>query len=264
MYEQLDVSQFRSKPPSFLNAITEVPRTLVEISTLAATLPLLSALPRGDGHTVMLLPGFLAGDESTAVLRRYLRHMGYTALPWTLGRNTGKIELLRDLLPKRFEDLCRAGHGKITLIGQSLGGVYAREIARTYPDHIRQVITLGSPFAVKHAGATNPVVQRLFEQQTGMTVEQMRSAIDELDPHKTPPVPLTAIYSKGDGIVHWQVCMEAEEDHQTQNIEVLGSHCGMAFNPLIYHIIADRLSQQDKHWQKYKMCQLIKARASTE
>ncbi|MDB9880424.1 esterase, partial [Pseudomonadales bacterium] len=81
---------------------------------------------------------------------------------------------------------------------------------------------------------------------------RMRDAIAAKKAQTTPPIPLTAIYSKGDGIVNWRACREAVEDHQTQNIEVWGSHCGMGFNPSIYRIIADRLAQSTTQWQKYR------------
>jgi len=251
LYETLEVSQYRSRSPSPLNALTEIPRTLLEMSALVMALPLLSLLPKGDNHTVLVLPGFMAGDESTTVLRRYLSSLGYAATPWLLGRNTGRLEIMQSRLQDRLETICAHSDGPVSLIGQSLGGVYARELARLFPTKVRQVITLGSPFGVTNAHAANPLVKRLFEQQTGMTIEQMRDATGALDPHRTPPIPLTAIYSKGDGIVNWRVCRDIDEDHQTQNIEVCGSHCGMGFNPSIYRIIANRLAQSTAHWQKY-------------
>jgi pimeloyl-ACP methyl ester carboxylesterase len=252
LYETLEVSRYRSRGPSSLNALTEIPRTLLEMSTLLMALPLLRLLPRGDNHTVMVLPGFMAGDESTMVLRGYLSSMGYTALPWLLGRNTGGLEVMQARLRDRFEEACTQSNSPVSLIGQSLGGIYARELARWAPDKVRQVITLGSPFGVTHAGETQSAVKRLFEQQTGMTLAQMRDAITTMELRKTPPIPLTAIYSKGDGIVNWRVCREVDEDHQTQNVEVWGSHCGMGFNPSIYRIIADRLAQSTAQWQKYR------------
>jgi pimeloyl-ACP methyl ester carboxylesterase len=252
LYEPLDVGRYRSQPPSPLSAITEIPRTLFEMTTLLASLPLLNMLPKGDKHAVMVLPGFLAGDESTAMLRRYIAGLGYASLPWGLGRNTGHLEIMQRSLQDRLTQVWDEYQGQVSLVGQSLGGVYARELARLFPERVRQVITLGSPFGVTNANAANPMIRRLFERQTGMTIGQMREAIVALDPNRTPPVPLTAIYSKGDGIVNWRVCKETVEDHQTQNIEVCGSHCGMGFNPVIYRIIADRLAQQPATWKKYQ------------
>ncbi|XOV90412.1 MAG: alpha/beta hydrolase [Pseudomonadota bacterium] len=259
MYEELDVVAHRAAAPPLLNAITELPRTLLEFQGLLASLPLLSRLQRGDAHPVLVLPGFLAGDDSTAVLRRFLGTMNYQALPWQLGRNTGQANIMQSKLLDRFESLANQHAEKITIIGQSLGGVYARELARMYPDSVRQVITLGSPFGTRDSGTTLPLVRRLFEQQSGMTIEAMREFLLALDPHVSPPVPVTAIYSKGDGVVNWRVCLEHEEDELTQNIEVCGSHCGMGFNPAIYYIVADRLAQPLQGWQKFEPKRGLKA-----
>ncbi len=249
MYEEIDVAALRASAPPLINALTELPRTFLEMQSLVASLPLLALSRKGDGHPVMVLPGFLAGDESTAVLRRFLGRSGYAPEPWNLGRNTGRARIIQNLLPERFLELAERCGQKVSLVGQSLGGVYAREIARMFPDHVRQVITLGSPFATRHGTSTVPIVRRLFEQQSGMTVEAMRALIDSMDPHISPPVPLTAIYSRGDGVVNWRVCRETTEDDITQNIEVCGSHCGMAFNPAIYRIVANRLAQPEDDWQ---------------
>lgn len=252
MYEELDAEAHDAGPPSLFNALSEAPRTLLEMAGLMAALPLLASLPVGDGHPVLVLPGFMAGDESTLILRRYLRAMGYRSLPWALGRNTGRPEIFQHLLGDRFISLSETFGAKLSIIGQSLGGVFARELARLYPERIRQVITLGSPLAIRRANTTLPIVRRLFKQRAGMNVEAMRSLLASMDSHASPPVPLTAIYSRGDGIVNWRVCREAHEDHQTQNIEVIGSHCGMAFNPTIYYVVADRLAQPEDDWRRFR------------
>jgi pimeloyl-ACP methyl ester carboxylesterase len=252
VYESIELSQHNARSPSPLNAITEIPRTLLEMTSLLASLPSLSRMPRGDNHAVLVLPGFLAGDRSTSMLRQYLAYLGYNALPWGLGRNTGRLDVMQRQLMARLAEIFEAHEGGVSLIGQSLGGVYARELSRFLPARIRQVITLGSPFGVRHAGAANGLVRRLFEGQTGMSVAQMRDAISAQDPSLTPPVPVTAIYSKADGIVNWRVCQEIREDHQTENIEVNGCHCGMGFNAQIYRIIADRLAQPTGNWQRYQ------------
>jgi|TARA_B110000211_G_scaffold233126_1_gene298478 pimeloyl-ACP methyl ester carboxylesterase len=249
LYESLNMKAQRARSPALLNTISELPRTLMEIGALSMSMPLLRRLPAGDGHPVMLIPGFMASDTSMLVLARYLRHLGYKTLGWELGRNTGHPDTLHSDLANRFETVVRDAEVPVTLIGQSLGGVYSREIARKYPDHVRQVITLGSPFSMSGSDGSNGLVRRLFEQQSGVSVEQMRERFAD---DSSPPVPLTAIYSKGDGVVHWRGCMEKDEDAITQNIRVPGSHCGMGFNPIIYRIVADRLSQRVGEWTKYK------------
>ena len=248
LYEEFDVDKRSARPPSLLNTLTELPRTLLEMGSLLATMPLLSTLPKGDHHPVLLIPGFMASDYSTMVMRHYLRQMGYEPLPWRLGRNTGRLQLLEGKLIPGFERLCRTHSRKISIIGQSLGGVYARELARRFPDNVRQVITLGSPFGTRKASSTNPLVAQLFRQQSGMTVEQMRDKFPDMA--IGPAVPSTAIFSRGDGVVNWRVCKEADGP-VTESVEVFGSHCGMAFNPAIYLIVADRLSLREGEWREF-------------
>jgi pimeloyl-ACP methyl ester carboxylesterase len=257
LYETIDVGKHQARPPSLFNTLTELPRTLVEMGSLFASFPLLSRLPRGDLHPVLLLPGFMASDDSTLMLRRYLLKMGYDPLPWSLGRNTGNQVLFEQKLTEKFSQLAETYQGKISIIGQSLGGVYARDLAHRFPDKIRQVITLGSPFRAMAAGATSPIVTELFKRQSGMSIEEMRDKLADISAHKTPGVPTTAIYSKGDGVVNWRVCLEGDS-HQTESIEIRGSHCGMGFNPLIYCIVADRLSLPEGEWQNFDLSQLKK------
>ena len=206
-----------SLPPRLPRALLlalEGPRAALEASALPAAAPWLARAPRGDGHPVLVLPGFLASDVSTRVLRGVLRAWGYRAHGWELGRNHGPNDELRRGLRERLREL--STRGKVSLIGWSLGGVYARELAKAAPDRVRLVITLGSPFG--------------------------RSA--------SPPVPSTAIYSKSDGIVDWQACREAPAT-QTENIELVGSHCGLGFHPLALLAIADRLAQPESRWKPF-------------
>ncbi len=220
-----------------------------------ASMPKLSRLPKGDAHPVLLLPGFLASDDSTLVLRQYLLAMGYEPLPWALGRNTGRQQLFNEALVERFLQLVGRYGEKISLIGQSLGGVYARDIAHRFPDRVRQVITLGSPFGAMGVGATNPLVQALFARQSGLNEDEMREKLIEIAGGESPQVPTTAVFSKGDGVVNWRVCRESAS-HQTESIEVKGSHCGMGFNAAIYCVIADRLAQADGQWSPFEADQL--------
>jgi len=250
LYEEIDVGKRHARPPSLFNTLTEIPRTLAEMGSLFASFPLLSQLPRGDMHPVLLLPGFMASDDSTLMMRRYLLRMGYEPLPWSLGRNTGKLELFETKLTEKFRQLSETYRGKISIIGQSLGGVYARDLAHRFPDKVRQVITMASPFRAMTASATSPIVTELFKRQSGMSIEEMREKLTDITTSKSPGVPTTAIFSKGDGVVNWRVCLEGD-GHQTESIEVRGSHCGMGFNPLVYCIIADRLSLPENEWQSF-------------
>jgi len=249
VYEELEVSQHRQKGPSVWDSATELPRILLEVTTLAYSWPLLTSAPRGDGHPVMVLPGFLGGDESTLVMRRYLARLGYEVLPWEQGQNNGSFELQEQLVQHVYL-VTRKFDRKLTLIGQSLGGVFARALARQFPDDVRQVITLGSPFSSQGPEATNAAVARMFQYMSGMTAEEMRDQMI-VSTQGPIPVPATAIYSKSDGVVHWSSCLDFEGE-QTENIEVISSHTGMAHNPLIFHVLADRLAQPEGGWQPFK------------
>ncbi|MEZ5560503.1 MAG: esterase [Pseudomonadales bacterium] len=249
MYQPLDVPEQRTASPSPWHSALELPRVLLEVCALGYSWPLLGGDARGDGHPVLVLPGFTAGDESTVVLRRYLSRLGYEALPWQLGQNTGRFELQERLL-RHFERLTRSYSRRISLIGQSLGGVFAREVARQFPEQVRQVITLGSPFSSSGPETTNAIVGRLFRYMSGMSHNEMRDYMLEF-PQTPPPVPSTAIYSKTDGVVHWSGCLEYPGD-QAENVEVYGSHTGMAVNPLVLHVIADRLGQREGAWRPFQ------------
>jgi len=249
VYQQIDVDKYRAaRGPSALNSATELPRVLLEATSLAYSWPLLGRLPRGDGHAVLVLPGFTAGDESTAIVRRFLKRLGYQPLSWELGQNTGSFALQEQLI-HRFESLLQEYDGRISLIGQSLGGVFARELARQFTDRVRQVITLGSPFSSAGPETTNAMVRRLFQYVSGMTHDEMRDRVLGFAA-EAPPVPSTAVYSKADGVVHWSACLEYSGEY-AENIEVYGSHSGMAMNPLVFHALADRLSQAQGQWRPF-------------
>ncbi|MBX3707449.1 MAG: esterase [Pseudomonadales bacterium] len=248
MYQEIDVEQSRGRSPSVWHAATELPRVVFEFSSLLYTWPLLGTAPRGDGHPVLVLPGFTAGDESTVMLRRYLGRLGYTPLPWGLGRNTGSFALQEQLF-ERFRALAGGDPRRISIIGQSLGGVFARELARQFPDRVRFAITLGSPFSSEGPESANGAVARLFQYMSGMTREQMRDQMLRY-PAEAPPVPCSAVYSKSDGVVHWSSCLEYPGT-EAENIEVVASHTGMAMNPVVYHIIADRLAQPEGRWKPF-------------
>ena len=240
-------SQGPVRAPSLLLTLSEGVRMATEMAALMATWPWLVKQPRGDGHPVLVLPGFTAGDASTLIMRRFLRELGYDVLAWDLGNNTGESYLVPRLY-KRINTIIKTTDAPFSIIGQSLGGVFARELARSFPSHVRSVITLGSPFATRDGEGTNGLVRRMFERSINIRpAERVRVG---LLPHgsRSPPVPTTAIYSRGDGIVSWQLCKEAAGPI-SENVEVLGSHTGMSLNPLVYWILADRLAQPLGGWE---------------
>src|ERR1700740_1603102 len=212
-----------SKPPSRLRLALEV-RGIWEFQAFVAAYPLLQQAPRGDGHPVLVLPGLAASDVSTRPLRTYLRTQGYAAHGWKQGPNHGPRPGVEAGIDGRLAELAQRYDRKVSLIGWSLGGVFAREAARRSSDLVRQVITLGSPFA-NEPKASN--AWRLYEVLCGLRVgDRLNRQAKQLP----PPVPSTAIYSRTDGIVAWQGCLE-QDSWQTQNIEVEGSHCGLGHNP---------------------------------
>jgi pimeloyl-ACP methyl ester carboxylesterase len=211
---------------------------------LAAT-PWLSRLPVGDGHPVIVFPGLGASDFSTQPLRSFLTDRGYTAYPWKQGFNLGPRHGVLDSCRALVSQMADKHREKLSLIGWSLGGVYAREIAKEQPHHVRSVITLGTPFS-GHPRATN--AWRFYETVSGQTLHQDNGMVDRL--RQPPPCPTTSIYSKTDGVVAWQ-CSINPESPLAENIEVHASHVGMGMNPLALYAIADRLAQRPDAWTKF-------------
>lgn len=231
------------EPPSGRLLLSEG-RALVEFGALIGAYPLLRTLPEGDGHPVLIFPGFVATDVSTAPLRAFLRSHNYQAHGWNLGRNLGLKPGLNDAKLARLKELHRQYGRKVSLVGWSLGGIYARELAKRVPDDIRMVITLGSPFR-GHPKATH--VSELYELLSGHTIDEARARFELAVP---PPVPTTAIFSRTDGIVAWQNCVEAPGP-QTENIEIRSSHIGMGHHPAALYAIADRLAQPEGTWKPF-------------
>lgn len=238
--------------PAFPLMPLEAPRAAAEFALLAMTRPLLRSAPIGDGHPVVVCPGFMASDSSTRVLRQFLRDKQYRVYGWELGRNLG-LKTTGDggeKLAEHVMKVYRRTHRRVTLVGWSLGGVMAREVAKQMPDPVRQVITLGSPITGE-PGTSN--IQWLYERVTGHTLGSSDPTMAEFEANlKNPPefVPSTSIYSKTDGIVHWRTCMEPKRKN-TDNIEVYASHCGMGFHPAVFAALADRLALPDGEWRPF-------------
>ena len=237
------------RAPSAFLALTELPRALAEWGSLAFAGPMLARAPRGDGHPVLVLPGFMTSDASTAVLRRFLKRLGYDAHAWELGRNLGPRAIGQEgeKLVARLRAIHAATGEKVSLVGWSLGGIMARLVARRAPDAVRQVITLGSPFAGSPKASN---VWRLYEAATGQRIDDEQTRRQMAEVAKAPDLPTTAIYSRSDGVVAWQNCRE-QESSQTDNIEVRGSHCGLGVNPSVLYAVADRLAQPEDDWRKF-------------
>ncbi len=176
---------------------------------------------RSFGHTVIVFPGMFASDSSTVVLRSFLRLQGYRARGWGLGRNPGFERELLEESAERVERAFARSRRPISLVGWSLGGIYARAVARGNPEAVRCVISLGTPI-----------------QSSART-------------RVPPPVPSTAVYSEADEIVPPELAVETPAE-RTESIRVPGSHLGLGFNPLVLRVIADRLAQDPERWAPFR------------
>jgi pimeloyl-ACP methyl ester carboxylesterase len=235
----------RLRAPGLVLFLSEV-RGILEFNASLLLSPLLMRAPRGDGHPVLALPGFLASDLSMVPLRRYLTELGYDTQAWRMGRNTGGVAKMRAALRDRLAGIHADTGRKVSIIGWSLGGVYARDLALQAPEMVRSVVTLASPFA-NDIRATNAT--RLYEVLSGEVVgdnpELVQAIAGDL------PVPATSIYSKSDGIVNWRTCLLRPSD-MAENIEVhFASHVGIGVNPAALWAIADRLAQREGEFHPF-------------
>jgi pimeloyl-ACP methyl ester carboxylesterase len=233
--------------PSRALLYTEPGRASIEFGTFLVSAPLLRRAPRGDGHTVLVLPGFLADDMSTLVLRNYLGSLGYKVYGWGLGRNVGPsagiLEGMRDLLVR----LSGSSGNPVSVVGWSLGGMFARGLGHELPEHIRQIVTLGSPFR-----GDSPIgshAARSFERFAHLHVPQHELPSIDADRAQLA-VPVSAVYTKGDGVVAWQSCVQ-DAGIRRENVEVPGSHCGLGHNPAAMWVVADRLAQPAGTWAPF-------------
>ena len=222
-------------------------RAFWEFGALLPAWPLLARAPKGDGHAVMVFPGLSANDASTVPLRHYLQSLGYKPWGWELGFNfgprAGVLDEAKSNLIRTFESTGQ----KVSLIGWSLGGVSARELAKEMPHRVRSVITLGTPFAGSHK-STN--AWRVYELTSGRKIERES---ENYDLPAAPPVPTSSIYSRTDGVVAWQASIQvpSQANPQTENIEVIASHIGLGLNPSAWWAVADRLAQPEDDWQPF-------------
>ena len=233
--------------PSLGLYLSEPVRGLASLAHMPLAAPWLASAPRGDGHGVLVLPGFLASDHSTAVLRRFVRRLGYQVTGWNLGRNRGPTPEVLAGLPAQLADLAGRTRGPVSVIGWSLGGIYARELARRHPGQVRQVITLGSPFALSDARQSRAgAAYRRRGHLHAPGGEKRRELLAE-----PLPAPSTAVYSRHDGIVAWQACV-APESASHENIEVRCAHLGFGADPATLWAVADRLGLPAGRWRPFQ------------
>lgn len=224
-------------------------RTGFEYLSARLALSRIATWQHGDGHPVLVLPGFLAGALSTDFLRNVLRQLDYRVYDWGLGTNMGYRPSMKQALPARLRHIReRSGGRRISIIGWSAGGIYARELARGLPDDVRSVITLGSPFRGNHQASTAWRVWRLLNRGSDAAGAVTEAALNRRA--RPLSVPTTCIYSKSDGIVAWQCCMSLPAP-ETENVEVRSSHLGYGHNLQTLSVIADRLAQPEGGWRPF-------------
>ncbi len=235
------------KPPLGL-FLSEPARGLADLAGLWVAAPWLSLAPRGDGHGVLVLPGLLATDSSTVLLRWFLGWLGYDVRGWSLARNLGPTEKVLDEMPRTLSALAERTGGPVSLIGQSLGGIYARELARQHPGLTRQVITLASPFAL--ADSRQSRADGVYQRHARRHAPGGRVPTPELVARPIA-VPSTAVYSRWDGIVSWQACIEPETALH-ENVEVRCGHLGFGVDPATLWLVADRLAVPAGRWRGFR------------
>lgn len=233
-------------PPSTWLRLLES-RALFELGAAATTAPVLRRLARGDGHAVLVLPGFLTDDRATSSLRYVLRGQGYRVHGWQLGRNLGPTADVVGGLRDRLVDIADRSGGPVSLVGMSLGGLYARRMAQRFPELVRQVVSLGSPFRMtpEHRSTVSGVAERMRGQY--VPVDRSRPNLEG----ERLAVPTTSIYTRTDGVVRYWHCLESPGSRR-ENIEVRGSHSGLAFNPAAIYAVGDRLAQPVGEWRPFE------------
>jgi pimeloyl-ACP methyl ester carboxylesterase len=241
--------------PTALYSALEV-RALAELALLPFTAPLLGYAPRGDGHPVLLLPGFLGSEASLIGLELFLRNRGYAVETWGLGRNVGFRPKHTAALEQKIRHVHHKTGRKLSLVGWSLGGVFALYGAHQAPECVRGVVTLGSPVSVDPEGSASPplvkAMYRLIAHPLGPAAHSMQPRARKLRERQSLPVPLSCLYSLSDGVVPPQEATVDGDPVRHENIRVPGSHVGLGFNAAVLWIVADRLAQPDGQWRPFE------------
>jgi dienelactone hydrolase len=246
------------RPPQLRHSVMEFSRVVLEIGSTVLLGPLLKRLPKGDGHTIMTLPGFMGADGSTSQLRKFLNGRGYHAIPWGLGRNGANVRsrniddfllhrsAMEDAIAERVQAAYIASGRKLTLIGWSLGGLYAVALAHRFPEWIREVITLGTPYGDPRGTALYSVMGSLYDNE--VDEEALARWVAHTYRGGTLNVPVLALYSESDGIVGAGIAHCAGDPRYVTNVAVLASHVGFPFNPLVFAVLANHLVEPHERW----------------
>ena len=233
--------------------MAELPRAGMEMASLVAMAPWLNLAPRGDRHPVVVIPGFLADDDSTRVLRRYLSHLGYQVHPWGHGRNLGAARMGGyESLVTHVLRIYRETGSLVSLVGWSLGGVHAVAVADRAGYAVRQVVTLGSP--LMHSSETSAMYRALratAQTLNGQVLNTPSAAASGMNDTITRiRAPITSVFSRTDGVVPWQRSL-IPTTSQRDNIGVHSSHVGLGFNPAVLYAVADRLALAESQFESF-------------
>jgi len=239
--------------PGALLHYTEYARAAFDGALLAYAAPMLPALPRGDGHPVLILPRLHGTDISVTALHMVLRGLGYRTYGWRLGRNIGPTSKAVHGMRTRLDYLTNRYEQPVSIIGWSLGGIYARRLARRTPEAVRQVITMASPIRLERHDQSR--ANQLFHLYAHEHVEPLDVPLERGE--GPLPVPATSIYSPLDGIVAWRTCLD-EPSERAENIAVLASHMGIARHPAALWAVADRLAQPSDSWAPFRPPSLMR------
>ncbi|MDZ7590478.1 MAG: alpha/beta hydrolase [Rubrivivax sp.] len=240
--------------PHLLHSLTEW-RALFEMAFLPYSVPALMLAPSGDGHPVLLLPGFMADEATLFALKFFLRSRGYDVQTWGFGRNVGFHSRHAQALEQKIRWLHHKSGRRVSLVGWSLGGVFALYGAHQAPECVRCVITLGSPVNVGPEGSQSPpfvkALYRLIAHPMGPDAHTMQPRAKKLREREQLPVPMSCLYSLGDGVVPPQEATIHGDPALHENVRVAGSHTGLGFNAMVLAIVAERLAQPEGHWQPF-------------
>ncbi len=238
LVDKLTIMNDEISPPGPMLQLLEG-RAGAEAGRLMLALPLIRMqAKKGSGEPVLVLPGFMADDHSTFILRQYLKSIGYVTYPWGLGVNRKRMLDFLPPIEQQVRNLVDQHQQKVNLVGWSRGGILAREIARDHPDLIDRVITIGSP--VK-GGVSISSIGPLVRRETGLTSHELSSML-KLRQQTKIKVPIRAIYSKLDGIVAWKACIDDIND-DVEHFEIRGSHVGMGSNVEVFKLLSKLLAE---------------------
>ena len=221
---------------------------MAEYGTFLMALPALSYSPRGHGEPVLVMPPFTTDDTMTGPMRWFLGTLGFNVHGWALGRNLMRTPRLVAGVPRRLGELYEHYGEPINLVGWSAGGMWARHLARDYPAMVRQVITMGTPFRLRPGDRTNASALYDMIEHTQVPLPHHLQIDDVEQPPLT--VPVTAIYTRDDGVACWQDCLETTRP-LSENVEVRGSHCGLGHNVAAILVTVDRLGRARSEWRPF-------------